>query len=191
MAILTIRTAGLGFGPTPMGAPQPRASDLRQTPSSGGGMSKGMSIPRTITPPGFTPRTFTPKRTNSSYDPSFGAQAAKTKNADPTGNPLKDAGPAGSGGGSGDGNGAAVETADDFIAETTEANVGQDSQDAQDVIKTDEVITPDGGDELLRDGRGGPRFVQPTAPAGMSTGKKVAIGVGVGLAALALFSIFR
>jgi len=174
MAILTIRTAGLGFGPTPMGAPQPRASDFRQTPSSGGGMSKGMSIPRTITPPGFTPRTFTPKRTTSTFGPPI---------LDTPAAPLPTK--------------SAVATADDFVAETTEANVGQASDDAQDVIKTEEgststndVVTPD-TTELLRDGRGGPTFVQPTASAPMSTGKKVAIGVGVGLAALALFSIFK
>jgi len=186
MAILTIRTAGLGFGPTPMGAPQPRASDLRQTPSSGGGMSKGMSIPRTITPPGFAPRTFTPKRTTSTFGPPI---------LDTPAAPLPSK--------------SAVATADDFVAETTEANVGQASDDAQDVIKTEEggtstndvvrepaclpqqYLDASGNCVTYRDMEGPPAARPATAPAGMSTGKKIALGVGVGLAALALFSIFK
>jgi hypothetical protein len=136
-------------------------------------MSKGMRIPRTISPPGFTPRYVAPtKRTTS----TFGPPKLDTPESQLLTPPPK----------------KAVETANDFIAETEEANVGQGSADAQDVIKTDEggtstndVVTPanGGGSQVTR-------IVQPT-PAGMSTGKKVAIGLGVGLAAVALFSFLR
>ena len=189
MAILTVRTSGLGFGPAPMGAPA-QASDLRRTPSSGGGMSKGMQIPKRVAPPGFTPRYIAPAQRTTS---TFGPPKLDTPESQLLTPPPK----------------AAVETANDFIAETDAANVGQGSADAQDVIKTDEGGTstdtnanldtirqthftiPDTSDPVY-DGRGGPRFVQPTtAPVGMSTGKKVVIGLGVGLAAVALFSFLR
>lgn len=191
MAILTVRTSGLGFGPAPMGAPQPKASDLRRTPSSGGGMSKGMRIPKRIAPPGFTPRYIAPAQRTTS---TFGPPKLDTPESQLLTPPPK----------------KAVETANDFIAETEEANVGQDSTDAQDVIKTDEggtstddVVTPDDGRTRVGTPmpvvcREGYRLVPGSSPPrcelippGMSTGKKVAIGLGVGLAAVALFSFLR
>lgn len=177
MAILTVRTSGLGFGPAPMGAPA-QASDLRRTPSSGGGMSKGMQIPKRVAPPGFTPRYIAPAQRTTS---TFGPPKLDTPESQLLTPPPK----------------AAVETANDFIAETDAANVGQGSADAQDVIKTDEGGTST--DDVMRQvltiaPTVGPDPILPLpapAPAGMSTGKKVAIGLGVGLAAVALFSFLR
>jgi hypothetical protein len=151
MAILTVRTSGLGLAPTAL-------------------MADPVLPSKTLTPPGFAPRYIAPaQRTTSTFGPPKLDRPAA---------PLPSK--------------AAVETEDNFIAETTAANVAQGSADAQDVIKTEEggtstndVVTPanGGGSQVTR-------IVQPT-PAGMSTGKKVAIGLGVGLAAVALFSFLR
>jgi hypothetical protein len=200
MSMIRVRsTAGLGFGPMPA-AFSPTTRDLPQRQSvitsdatravasalrAQGGTSISRRIPRKgqSSSAQRTTSVFGPPKTDRPRTPQQQAaieqQAAQERVAAQN-----------------------LETELDFQQETTEANVDQDSGNADSNIVTDDTT----GGDIVDDGNvlapcpaGQARnaaqvcvpIVQARPATGMSTGAKVAIAGGVGLVAVGLFFAFR